>query len=292
MLGDDDMIDEYLLQELVAFQQTGTLAATAHQLNVTQPTITRGMQKLENDLGVKLFKRYPNRIELTQTGQLAAIEANKLLNDSQLFVKKIRNFDLRQRNYRIGSSIPGPLLAMQNQEFSEPVSLETQLQQTDHISELLNNNEFSIIFSNQELQTDEIESLYVGTESLAVNIDKFMYQANQSTVTFKELRGLSFVVLGDIGPWRQVIQDEIPDATFMYQARQNAMKQLTTYSNFPYFTTNITNTDLANDETENDRIMIPISDSAAHMPIFANYLKTNKRSLRSLINEIRSILPN
>mgnify|MGYP002225271715 FL=1 len=42
---------------------------------VTQPTVTRGMQKLENELGVTLFKRTPNRISLTETGQLAAKES-------------------------------------------------------------------------------------------------------------------------------------------------------------------------------------------------------------------------
>ena len=59
------MIDLYLLQELVAFNKYGTLAKTAEKLAVTQPTVTRGMQKLETKLGVKLFNREPNRIILT-----------------------------------------------------------------------------------------------------------------------------------------------------------------------------------------------------------------------------------
>ena len=41
-----------------------------------------------------------------------------------------------------------------------------------------------------------------------------MYHANQSSVSFSELKGLSFIVLDDIGPWRQIIQQEIPDASF------------------------------------------------------------------------------
>ena len=63
------MIDNYLLEELVTFASEKTLAKTAEKLNVTQPTVTRGMQKLEDELGIQLFDRQPNRIVLTDTGK-------------------------------------------------------------------------------------------------------------------------------------------------------------------------------------------------------------------------------
>ena len=65
------MIDNYLLEELVTFASEKTLAKTAEKLSVTQPTVTRGMQKLEDELGIQLFDRQPNRIVLTDTGKLA-----------------------------------------------------------------------------------------------------------------------------------------------------------------------------------------------------------------------------
>ena len=46
------MIDNYLLEELVTFAKYKTLAKTAAELNVTQPTVTRGMQKLEDELEI------------------------------------------------------------------------------------------------------------------------------------------------------------------------------------------------------------------------------------------------
>ena len=53
------MIDNYLLEELITFAKYKTLAKTAAELNITQPTVTRGMQKLEDELGVHLFDRHP-----------------------------------------------------------------------------------------------------------------------------------------------------------------------------------------------------------------------------------------
>lgn len=80
------MIDYQLLEELVTFQETGTLSATAEKLLITQPSVTRGMQKLEDELGVSLFDRTVNRLKLNSTGELAAKLARKALAANQDFV--------------------------------------------------------------------------------------------------------------------------------------------------------------------------------------------------------------
>ena len=68
-------MNRQLLKQLIAFEQYGTLAEVAEHLLITQPTVTRGMRKLEEELEVVLFDRKPNKIELTETGLLAVQEA-------------------------------------------------------------------------------------------------------------------------------------------------------------------------------------------------------------------------
>lgn len=92
------MIETYLLAELSVFAQTGTLTKTATQLHVTQPSVTRGMQKLEDEFGVQLFDRQSNSIQLTPTGVLAAKEAAKLLKLNAAMIKKVQNYDQSQHN--------------------------------------------------------------------------------------------------------------------------------------------------------------------------------------------------
>lgn len=104
------MIDLELLEELVAFQKYGTLSATAEHLMITQPSVTRGMKRLEQELGVELFNRQVNRITLNETGELAASEAKKLLQAENDFTEKILNFSKMQNYINIGSVAPGPLL--------------------------------------------------------------------------------------------------------------------------------------------------------------------------------------
>ncbi|MBQ7248500.1 MAG: LysR family transcriptional regulator, partial [Deltaproteobacteria bacterium] len=66
------MIELQLLEQLVAFEQHGTLSAASAALHLSQPSLTRSMQKLESLLGVPLFEREKNRIRLNPTGEVAA----------------------------------------------------------------------------------------------------------------------------------------------------------------------------------------------------------------------------
>ena len=85
-------MNRQLLEQLVYFEKYGTLTDVANKLLITQPTVTRGMQKLEDELGVELFKRSVNKLTLTKTGEFAAKEAKKLLEIEDNFFKKIQLF--------------------------------------------------------------------------------------------------------------------------------------------------------------------------------------------------------
>ena len=51
------MLDLNELEQLTTFADTGTLSMAAEKLHISQPTITRTMQHLENVFGVSLFER-------------------------------------------------------------------------------------------------------------------------------------------------------------------------------------------------------------------------------------------
>lgn len=290
------MIDPYLLTEIVTFKATGTLAATAKQLNVTQPTVTRGMQKLEDTLQVQLFDRQPNRISLTATGELVAQEAAILLAQQTAFVDKVRRFDQQQAQLLVSSTVPGPLLMLQQiqSQLAVPVKIDDHLNSLATVTAQLQKHQFNLIFTHKPIETATITASLLGTEQLFVNLDQFMRQANQATISFAELTGLSFLVLHDIGVWRDIIQAKIPNAKFLYQAEHAALRELTQYSNFPYFSSNLSYLDANSPIRRNqadDRVSIPISDDQAQMPIYACYLKQNTLQIKPLIKLIQQNWP-
>lgn len=75
----------HTIVELDGFQKA------AEELQYAQSTVTVQIQKLESDLGVKLFDRYGKRIKLTEEGRLLSLEAGSLLNTIEDMKKLLAN---------------------------------------------------------------------------------------------------------------------------------------------------------------------------------------------------------
>ena len=77
------MIETYLLEQFIAVGKCGTLLAASEELHISQPSLSRSMKKIEDELGVKLFVRENNRISLNESGKLALDYAVRALQANQ-----------------------------------------------------------------------------------------------------------------------------------------------------------------------------------------------------------------
>lgn len=273
------MIDDELLEILVTFEQCGTLSATAEKLMVTQPTITRNMQKLEDLLGVKLFDRKPNRLSLTETGKFAVQEASKVLAEKKRAIHRIQDFEAKHDKIIIASVAPGPLLLLEKHVTNQSIILNHDLLPT--------NQEAQLVFSDQDIQTDELESLYIGSENLFVNCDAMVVSADKKAVSFQELAGMSFVVLKDIGIWQDIIEKHIPKAKFLYQEKADNFDEIRRFSSLPFFTTNLTQKLASPDTTLTRRHILTITDQEAKIDFYLTYRKAEKKDLQATIQLIQ-----
>lgn len=62
------MIDRYQLRYFLAVVDAGNFSRAASRLNVTQPTLSIGVAKLEEHVGARLFFRNSQRVHLTESG--------------------------------------------------------------------------------------------------------------------------------------------------------------------------------------------------------------------------------
>lgn len=285
-----------LLEELVAFQTYGTLSATAEHLMITQPSVTRGMHKLEDDLGVTLFdRRVSNHITLNDTGRLAATEAQKLLSASTAFTDKILNYDESKHTIRVASVAPGPtrFVAEIQDQLAANLTLNHQSITPDQVATSLRTFKERLIFTNTELMTDDLESRYLGKEFIGLGIDKFNPLAQRQSVSFNDLAGMNFLVVQDIGPWRNIVEDYIPDASFLYQADLTAMSKISRYSNFPFFFSNLTQatSDNVNRFDQATRNMLKIDDPHNQIDFYGTYLKSERHHLQPILEQIGQLWP-
>ena len=97
------MIESYLLEHLVVFSEHRTLSETASVLHLTQPTLTRSMNKLEETFGVPLFTREKKRIRLNENGWMAARYAKEILREEEKMIAQVKALDRRRRTITVGS---------------------------------------------------------------------------------------------------------------------------------------------------------------------------------------------
>lgn len=68
-----------ILRYFVAIAREGNVSRAAEALHITQPTLSRQLAQLEEDLGVELFYRDKHRLNLTSEGQLLHRRSQEIL---------------------------------------------------------------------------------------------------------------------------------------------------------------------------------------------------------------------
>ena len=82
-------MDIRTMQYYLAVIREGTISAAADSLHVAQPSLSRQMKDLEEELGVTLFERGNRRITLTEEGQILRRRAEELVRLMQLTQEEI-----------------------------------------------------------------------------------------------------------------------------------------------------------------------------------------------------------
>lgn len=91
------------IQYFLAIAECGNITKAAEQLYVSQPALSKQMNLLEKELGVKLMERQNFGVELTETGKEFAKDCRVVLADLDKAVSKAVNSGRKDPNvFRIG----------------------------------------------------------------------------------------------------------------------------------------------------------------------------------------------
>ena len=69
------MLDLKQLKYFIVCAETGSISEAARLLYTTQPSVSKAIKALENDMGIVLFDRMPRGIVLTAQGKLTVMHA-------------------------------------------------------------------------------------------------------------------------------------------------------------------------------------------------------------------------
>ena len=282
------MIENNLLNILITFKKCGTLSKTAEELNISQPALSRSMQKLEDEINVPIFIRGKNSLKLNENGELLVIEAKKLLDYQSKVIELVRQFDASNKNINIGYSAPGPKIIyepiIQSIYPNSNITWNFHLKESELIN-LLKRQEYDFISIEKQNIPSYLYSKLCLTETLKICVSPSNSFINHKCVTFQEIDGETFLQSSSVGIWSNLVKDKLPHSQIIKQDNREDLTTLINNSPFSCFVTNITNIDIIQKYT--NRIIIPISDTTATKNFL--FVTSNKKRFLNLIQNIKNI---
>lgn len=274
------MLNLLELEQLAAFAEYGTLSKAAEKLNISQPTITRTMQYLEDEFGVPLFERSKNHIALNETGRRAVGYAAQLLKDAEKAVEYVRAFDRSLHTITVSSCAPAPLwrlLPVLSDAFPD-MTLSSSIKSNASVLEDVRSGRCLLAVLPGMPEEGSIPETYCCRpfmkENLAVCVPPDHMIAGYKEVSFEVLNGYNFLLGTRLGFWDDMCREKMPASRFLVQTDQFTMEELIRESSLPCFVTDVAEYD---GEIYGDRIVIPISDQAAKITFHIVYDGTEKK---------------
>ncbi len=160
------------LESFLSVFRLGSFTRAAEARHLTQPAVSRQIQRLEEDLGVKLFVHIGRRVEPSAEGKLVAEEGAQLLGRIKGLRSALEEIaTLNRGELRVGaSSTPGmymiPALLGEFRNKHPGVTLHYELSNSQAIERMLVHNDIELGFVGEEVSSEHTVSQALADDSI------------------------------------------------------------------------------------------------------------------------------
>ncbi len=281
------MIETYIIEQLAAVAKYGTLSRVAETLHISQPALTRSMQKLEDELGVKLFERSKNRITLNKLGELAARHAEVVMTAHYEMIRAVQEADRQSRTFSYGSIAPAPMWEVTPilSQLYMGMTVSSDLQENDDVLVRgLDDGTYKIIILTHPLDEEKYFSCEFLHEKLYMLLPKSHRLAGRPSLQLKDLAGENILIHSKIGFWYSLVKEKIPDAKFLEQHELSTLREIVKTADIPSFETNVS---IVGDSLPKNKVMIPFDDSEVDVKFYCICKKENRQELTALYSALK-----
>ena len=280
------MIEIRLIEQLVALAEYGTLSKASEMLHTSQPTLTRSMKQLEDELQVKLFIRSKNHIVLNETGIKAAEYARHVLVADKDFEAKVKAFDRSLRTVSIGYCAPVPQMILTpiiNNLYGDMTISSDMMDDRDFEEKLLGGT-YQLAVTHYKPGSDELYYRKCGSEQLYISLPSGSPLAFYPEVHLSDLDGLSILLLSRIGFWANIHRAKTPNTKYLLQIEEDSFSELASTSDYPIFSSSYF---VDRGETLPGRVNIPISDPECRVEYYITCSNAEKKRFEKLFKRIK-----
>ncbi|WP_139487938.1 LysR family transcriptional regulator [Brevibacillus dissolubilis] len=184
------------LQYFLAVARLEHMTEAARSLHVTQSSLSKTIQRLEEDLGVPLFDRTGRKLRLNEFGSSFLRRAERALFELEQGKQEIRDLSNREHStlelaVTTASTLPGILREFRKK--MPTIQIHVQMLTTQEMVTLLHRGEVDFCLSSPPIEGDDIECQIVFIDPILVAVPKGHRLADRSSVSLTELKDEWFV---------------------------------------------------------------------------------------------------
>ena len=278
------MFELYQLEQLLAVAECGTLSGAAERLHISQPALSRSMQRLEAELQVPLFTRQKNKIELNENGRMAVDHARKIVDQAQDMVSRVQAFDRSRRTILVGSCAPAPLWEIPPllSGLYPDRTVSSEIRENDVLLQGLRDDVYQLIILPYPVEEPGIACVKYGEEHLFFSLPPAHPLSGSKALSMRDLNGETMLLRNRLGFWRDVATQKMPDTRFLEQ-EDIAFNELVRSSALPSFSTDVV---LHRDGASANRVNIPILDEEANVTYYCLYKPFGRNDLSAFFKTL------
>ena len=278
------MFELYQLEQLLAVSETGTLSGAAERLHLSQPALSRSMQRLEAELQIPLFDRQKNKIKLNETGKMAVEYARQIISQSRDMISRVQAFNRSQRTILVGSYAPAPLweiLPVLSDCYPER-TISSEIRDNEALLQGLRDDVYQLIILPCPVEEHGIACVKYGEEHLFFSLPPAHPLSGSRALYMKDLNGETMLLRNRLGFWRELTIRKMPDTRFLEQ-EDGAFDELVKSSALPSFATDVA---LRREIPPPNRVNIPILDEEANVTYYCLYRPSGRNDLTSFLKTL------
>lgn len=274
----------YQLEQLLAFAECGTLSGAAERLHLSQPALSRSMQRLEAELQIPLFDRQKNKIEFNENGRMAVEYARQVMEKCQDMISRIQAFDRSRRTILIGVCAPAPLWEIPPvlSDLYPDRTISSEMRENDVLLQGLRDDVYQMVILPYPVEEPGITCVKYEEEHLFFSLPPAHPLSGSKALYMKDLNGETMLLRNRLGFWRDVADQKMPDTRFLEQ-EVIAFNELVKSSALPSFTTDVV---LRREGGPQNRVNIPILDEEANVTYYCLYKPFGRNDLSAFFKTL------
>ena len=166
------MIELNQLEQLIYIAENKTISKAAKELLISQPALSRSMQRLESDLGVELFDHYKNKIILNKNGELAVKHAQKIIKSIQTMINDVQDYDQSFHRISIATCSPAPMWDIEPliKELYPQITIQTAVINQKDLITKLKEKEYHLVITTEYIDDSQYVCIPYVEEDLLLSL--------------------------------------------------------------------------------------------------------------------------